>query len=135
MRETSPQLVARAVGIAALVAVALGMTWGFFPLWAFWFAVASGFAIAEGMVRVTGARRGSVYQTVGMIGVLACAIICRVVLAYRFGYDFTKIGQAFAVGRLDTSREGRNLTYALALDIPNLVYIGLAMAIPYIRFR
>lgn len=135
MRETSPRYIALAVGVAAIVAVVLGVAWGFFPLWAFWFAIASGFAIAEGTVRVMGAKRGSTYQTIGMLGVLGCAVVCRIVLAQRFGYDWAKVGQAFASSRLDSSLAGSNLTRALALDIPNLVYIGLAMAIPYIRFR
>jgi len=129
--NASPQFTARAVGVATVVAVVLGVAWGFFPEWSFWFVIASGFAIAEGTVRATGAKRGSTYQTIGMIGVFACAVICRVVLARHYGYDWGRIGQAFSTGRLDSS----GLYEALALDIPNLVYVGLAMAIPYVRFR
>jgi len=129
--NASPQFTARAIGVAAVVAVIFGVAWGFFPEWSFWFAVASGFAIAEGTVRVTGAKRGSVYQTIGMVGVVACAVICRVVLARQSGYDWGRIGQAFSSARLDSS----GLYGDLALDIPNLVYVGLAMAIPYVRFR
>ena len=135
MRETSPRYIVLAVSVAAIVAVVLGVAWGNNELWAFWFAIASGFAIAEGTVRVTGAKRGSAYQTIGMLGVFGCAVVCRIVLAHRFGYDWAKVGQAFASSRLDSSLAGSNLTRALALDIPNFVYVGLAMAIPYIRFR
>lgn len=131
MYNASPQFTARAIGVAAVVAVVFGVAWGFFPEWSFWFAVASGFAIAEGTVRVTGAKRGSAYQTIGMVGVVACAVICRVVLARHYGYDWGRIGQTFSAARLDSS----GLYGDLALDIPNLVYTGLAMAIPYVRFR
>ncbi len=124
----------RAVAVAAVAALVFGAVWGLLPAWSFWFVIACAFIITEGIVRVTGARRGSVYQTVGMLGVLACAVICRVVLAYRFGLSPGDIGGVLANARLD-GPAGRTIYTVLALDIPNVVYAGLAMAIPYVRFR
>lgn len=124
----------RAVAVAAVAAVVFGVLWGTVPLWSFWVVIACGFTIAEGIVRVTGAKRGSTYQTIGILGVLACAIICRVLLAYRFGYSPGYVGGILANARLD-GPAGAEMYRRLALDIPNVVYTGLAMAIPYVRFR
>lgn len=132
--RTSPQLVARAVAVAAVIAIAVGVAWAYQPAWSFWFAIGGAFAIAEAMVRATGAKRGNTYQMIGMIAVLAAIIICRIVLAHRIGLTFGDIGNILGSSRID-SQQSRLLFDALALDIPNLVYIALALAIPYVRFR
>jgi hypothetical protein len=69
-----------------------------------------------------------------MIAVLACVVICRIVLTHRLGLTLSDIGNILGSSRID-SAESRLLFSALALDIPNLVYICLALAIPYVRFR
>ncbi len=132
--STSPQLVARAVAIAAVIALALGIAWGFEPFWSFWFAIGCGFLIAEAIVRATGAKRGSTYQTIGMVGVLACIVICRVVIANRLGIGLNDILNIVTSTRID-SPQSSALLRVMALDLPNIVYIALALAIPYIRFR
>ncbi|MGI8857527.1 MAG: hypothetical protein ACR2JW_17475 [Thermomicrobiales bacterium] len=134
MYGTSPQLVARASAIAALIAIGVGVAWAYQPAWSFWFAVGGAFAVAEAMVRVTGAKRGNTYQMIGMVAVLASIIICRVVLTHRLGLSLGDIGTILGSSRID-SPLSRSLFAALALDIPNLVYIALALAIPYVRFR
>lgn len=134
MNRTSPQLVTRAAAAAAVIALIFGVAWGFEPFWSFWFAIGCGFVIAEAIVRVTGAKRGSTYQTIGMVGVLACVVICRVVLANRLGIGLNDITNIVTSTRVD-SPQSRALLQLMALDLPNIVYIGLALAIPYIRFR
>ena len=86
------------------------------------------------MVRVTGAKRGSTYQMIGMIAVFASVVICRIVLVHRLGLTLGDIGTILGSSRID-SPLSRSLFAALALDIPNFVYIALALAIPYVRFR
>lgn len=132
--RTSPQLVARAAGVAAVIAVAVGVAWAYQPSWSFWFATGGAFAIAEAMVRVTGAKRGSTYQMIGMIAVLACIVISRVVLVHRIGLSLGDIGNILNSARIDSPRS-RALFTAMALDLPNIVYLCLALAIPYVRFR
>lgn len=132
--RTSPQLVARAVAVAAFIAIVVGIAWGYQPAWSFWFAIGGAFAIAEAMVRATDAKRGSTYQMIGMIGVLAAIIICRVVIAHRLGLTLGDIGTILGSSRIDSTLS-RSLFSALALDLPNFVYIALALAIPYVRFR
>gem|GEM_PF-4405110 len=132
--RTSPQLVTRAALAAGVIAVVLGVAWGFQPFWSFWFAIGGGFAIAEAIVRVTGAKRGNTYQTIGMVGVLACIVICRVILANRLGIGLNDMLNVVTTTRVD-SPQSRGLLHLMALDLPNIVYIALALAIPYIRFR
>ncbi len=134
VNRTSPQLVARAVAVTAVIALAFGVGWGFQPFWSFWFAIGCGFAIAEAIVRVTGAKRDSTYQIIGMVGVLACIVICRVVIANRLGIGLSDILNIVTSTRVD-SPQSRALLQVMALDLPNIVYIALALAIPYIRFR
>lgn len=132
--RTSPQLVARAALVTAVIALLLGIAWGGLPLWSFWFAIGSGFAITEAIVRVTGVKRGSTYQTIGMVGVLACIVISRVLLANRLGIGLNDILNVVTTTRVD-SPQSRGLLQLMALDLPNIVYFALALAIPYVRFR
>jgi hypothetical protein len=134
VHRTSPQLVVRAVAVAAVIAIAVGVAWAYQPAWSFWFAIGGAFLIAEAMVRVTGAKRGSTYQTIGMVAVFVAVVICRIVLVHRLGLTLGDIGNILGSSRID-SPLSRSLFAALALDIPNLVYIVLALAIPYVRFR
>lgn len=132
--RTSPQFVVRAALVTAVIALVLGVGWGFLPLWSFWFAIGAAFGITEAIVRVTGAKRGSTYQTIGMVGVFACIVICRVIIANRLGIGFNDIVNVLTSTRID-SPESSILLQLLALDLPNIVYIALALAIPYVRFR
>lgn len=132
--RTSPQLVARAALVSAVIALIFGVAWGFLPLWSFWFAIGASFAIAEAIVRVTGAKRGSTYQTIGLVGVLACIVISRVLLANRLGIGLNDIVNIVTSTRVD-SPQSRGLLQLMALDLANIVYIALALAIPYVRFR
>lgn len=132
--RTSPQLVARAVAVTAVIALVFGVGWGFQPFWSFWFAIGCGFVIAEAIVRVTGAKRGTTYQIIGMVGVVACIVICRVVIANRLGIGLSDILNIVTSTRVD-SPQSRALLQVMALDLPNIAYIALAVAIPYVRFR
>lgn len=134
MYRSTPQRTPIAVAVAVVVAIGVGILWGFFPLWSFWFAIGCGFGIAEGIVRFANVTRGSTYQAIGMIGVVLCVVISRTVIANRFGIGFDDLGGTFASTRIDSPTAGRQIG-RLAIDIPNIVYIALALAIPWVRFR
>lgn len=123
-----------AVAVAVAVAVGIGILWGFLPLWSFWFAIGGGFGITEGIVRFANVTRGSTYQAIGMVGVLLCVVVSRTVLASRFGIGFDDIAATFSTARLDSPVAGRMIS-RLAIDLPNIIYIALALAIPWYRFR
>ncbi len=134
MYETSSTTTVRAVAWAVVVALVLGIIWGFFRLWGFWFSVGAGFAIAEGIIRVTGARRGSTYQTIGMAAMVLCIVVSRVFMAIHAGLDPATVAQTLASTRV-ASAEAQAISVYLALDLPNAVYGLLGIAIPYVRFR
>ncbi len=129
-----PQRSPIAVAIAVVVAIGVGILWGFFPLWSFWFAIGCGFGIAEGIVRFAHVTRGSTYQVIGMIGVVLCVVISRVVMANHAGIDLGNLGGTLAGNRIDSPRATQQFNN-LRVDIPNLVYVALALAIPWVRFR
>lgn len=132
--RATPQMIARSAIVAAALAIAIGVAWAYQPAWSFWFAVGGAFVIAETMFRVNGAKRGNTYQIIGMAAVLGCVVVCRVILVHRLGLSLGDIDAILNSSRIDSPRS-RALFSVLALDIPNLVYIGLALAIPYVRFR
>jgi hypothetical protein len=134
IHRASPQLFARAIIAALVVAIPVGILWGYQPIWSFWFAIGSAFGIAEAIVRVTGAKRGSTYQMIGMLGVVLCIVLSRVILANRLGIGLADILDVLGNTRLDSGRS-RLLFQVMALDLPNVVYLALAIAIPYVRFR
>jgi hypothetical protein len=150
--RTSPQLITRAAAVAFGLAIAIGVLWGFMPIgivalisaragvqgfspdWSFWFAIGGAFIITEAIVRATGAKRGRMYQLIGMGAVFVCIVISRVILAHRVGVDFARISDVLGSARID-SPQARVLFRQLSLNLPNIVYSGLALAIPYFRFR
>lgn len=132
--RTSPQLVARAVATGVAIAIAVGIVWGRLPLWSFWFAIGGAFLIAEATVRVTGAKRGNTYQMIGMLSVVLCVVVSRIVLANHLGLSLGDILNVLNSSRIDSPRS-RALFQIMALDLPNIVYIALALAIPFLRFR
>lgn len=129
-----PQRTPVAVAVAVVVAIGVGILWGLFPVWAFWFAIGGGFGITEGIVRFAGVTRGSTYQAIGMVAVALCVVVSRTVMANRTGIDLGDLGGTLAGNRIDSPRAGQQLG-RLGIDLPNLVYIALALAIPWYRFR
>lgn len=134
MYDTTAQRIPIAVAVAVVVAIGVGILWGFFPLWSFWFAIGCGFGIAEGIARFAHVTRGSTYQAIGMIGVALCVVISRVVIANRLGIGFGSLGGTLASNRIDSPAAAQQIG-DLAINIPNIVYIALALAIPWVRFR
>jgi hypothetical protein len=130
----TPQRTTRAVAVAVIVAVAVGVFWGYFPIWSFWCAIGCGFGITEGIVRAANVTRGSAYQTIGMLGVTLCIVISRTIIVWRLGLSATEIINILGANRIDSPTTSA-LIHAVQLDLANLVYIGLALAIPWFRFR
>jgi hypothetical protein len=134
VNRITPQRTTRAVAVTAIVAVAVGVFWGYFPIWSFWCAIGCGFGIAEGIIWVANVRRGSTYQTIGMLGVLLCIVISRTIITWRLGLGVGDIFDILGTHRID-SPTSRALIHRVQFDLANLVYIGIALAIPWYRFR
>ncbi len=130
----TPQRTSRAVAVAVIVAALVGILWGYFPIWSFWCAIGCGFGITEGIVRAASVTRGSTYQTIGMVGVLLCIVISRALITWRLGLSAGDIFTILGSHRIDSPTTNA-LIHAVQFDLANLVYIGLALAIPWFRFR
>lgn len=138
--RTSSGAIAKAVGMGLLIAVPLGIAWGFFPQWQFYFALAMGFGTAEAMARAANNKRGRDLQLLAMGIVLIGMIISRVVIAQRFGVTWDQINQADAVIFNEAVfEEYGHPVYVSDLMylnlIPDLIYALLPLLISWIRFR
>jgi hypothetical protein len=117
--ETNAAILARALAAGVAAAVALGAAWGRWidaglslrsPYdWSFWFALLLGFGVAEAASWAANRKRGVNLQVLTIGCVLLGVAVSRVLLNARQG--------------------------DLRLDFLQLLFIGLACAIAYVRFR
>jgi hypothetical protein len=115
--------VAAGAGLAVAALVAIG--WAFLPDWGFYWALVLGFGVVETMARVLRGRRGPDLQAIAMAIILFGVVLSRVLLMQRLGIEW---------GTLDEL--GPRVQRALYLrPIPDLVFVGLAVVIGWIRFR
>jgi hypothetical protein len=138
-RTTSGSLL-KAAGAGALVALVVGGIWGFFPSWQFYLALALGFGTAEAMAKAANYKRGRDLQVLGMALVVVGLVVARVVLAQRFDITGEQVNalDGLVVNRAIREEFGGPVSVAAALQIrlvPDLVFAGIAVVIPWIRFR
>ncbi len=107
------------------VAVAVGVLWRFAPGWQFYLCLMLGFGVAETMAWAANYKRGRDLQLLGMATVVGGLVLARVLLAQRYGIT------AEAVNEYDDI-VAELLQIRL---IPDLVFAGIAVVIPWIRFR
>ena len=108
-----------------LVAIAVGLVWGYLPTWQFYLALALGFGVVETMARLLPARRGLDLQLIAIAIVVFGVLLSRAVLAWRLGIDLHDINNFRPA-----------LQRALLLrPIPDLLFAALPIAIAWVRFR
>lgn len=123
--RTSGDVLLKSIGGGLLVAVFVAVLWRFMPGWGFYLSLAMGFGVVETMAALSRNKRGRDLQVAALLIVTAGFVLSRVFLAQRYGIDIGEINQL-------TPRISR----LLQLDaVPHLIYIGLAYAIAWIRFR
>lgn len=138
--RTSGNVLAKAAGLGLLVAVPIGLLWGFFPNWQFYLALAIGFGTAEVIAKAANYKRGRDLQMLAIGIVVLGMILSRVVIAQRFGVTFDQINQADAVIFNEAVFEeyGRPLYVSDLMHlrlIPDLIYALFPIVISWIRFR
>ena len=124
------------LGIAALV----GLAWGFFPNWGFYFALLLGFGGVEVIARISKGKRGADLQLVAIVMVLAGVAVSRAVMAQRYGISWEQVNAMSDVIVTDRVLEefGQPLPVTTLLRlafVPDLLYVGIALAIAWVRFR
>jgi phage FluMu protein Com len=126
--QTNTTVLIKSVAIGVVIAVAVGVLWGYFPAWNFYLALILGFGVAEGMARAANYKRGSDLQIAAIICVVIGLTVARVVIGQRSSF--------FTLSDLlnNPSAPGVAQTFQTRL-IPDFLFAALALAIPYIRFR
>ena len=118
----------KSVVIGALIASFVGVLWGYYPQWQFYLALILGFGVAEGMAWAANYKRGKDLQIAAIACVMLGIVLSRVFIAQNhpiFGID-TLLNNALdpVVSR----------TFQMRL-LPDIAFIALAAAIPFVRFR
>lgn len=120
-----PAMLARGAMVGLLVAVPVGILWGFAPAWGFYLALILGFGSVEAIARVTPGWRGPVLQFLAIAVAVVGIVLSRWVMGSRLGLDLAQIDQF-----------GPRLQRVLYLRlIPDLLFMALPVAIAWVRFR
>lgn len=123
--RTSGDVLVKAIGGGILVAVVVAVLWRIAPEWYFYLSLAMGFGVVEAMAYLSKNKRGRDLQLAAILIITGGFVLSRVFLAQRYGIDLAQVNELTPFA-----------TRALQLRfVPDLVYIGLAYAIAWIRFR
>lgn len=137
--QTSGNVLVKATGVGALVAIAVGVLWGFIPDWGFYLSLLLGFGVAEAMARAANNKRGRDLQVIAMAMVGVGLLISRYVLANRLGITAEQINQldefVFSTGIRDDFGGPVQVTTALRLRLTDLLFAAIPCVIGWIRFR
>ena len=126
--ETSPGILARSLLAGLLVATGVGVLWGYLPDWGFYLSLALGFGVAESMAWAANYKRGRELQFLAFACVLFGIVLSRAVLAQRLpGLGLDDL--------LDRATDPQVIAAFRLRLIPDLLFLALAMIIPYVRFR
>ncbi|MDI3339452.1 MAG: hypothetical protein QJR03_02850 [Sphaerobacter sp.] len=127
--QTGPSVLAKSVLTGAVVAVAVGALWGYFPSWQFYLALVLGFGVAESMSWAANHKRGRDLQVAAIGLVLLGLVVARVVIAQQNPFGLTLD---------DVLNHATDPAVAEVFQlrlIPDLLFAALALVIPYVRFR
>lgn len=134
--QTDVGIIVRALAAGVVAGAAIGAAWGLFGTaglgprprydWSFWFALLLGFGVAEGVSWAANRKRGVTLQAIAIGCVLLGTVVSRVLLNAR---ALRPVGlEAFLSQPLLVAQN-------LRLDLVGLLFVGLACAIAYVRFR
>lgn len=123
--STESGTLVKAVLVALLVGISVGVILGYLPDWNFYLTLVLGFGVAEAMARVSAEKRGVDLMIVGWIAVGLGLVLSRWVLLERLGLPW------------EVAREMRpGVDQLLNLQLlPDGVIAALAFVIIYLRFR
>jgi hypothetical protein len=127
--ETPATTLVKATILGAIIASAIGVLWGFYPNWQFYLALILGFGVAEGMSWAANYKRGFDLQVAAIACVMLGIVISRVVIAQT---------NPFGLGIEDLLNDAMNPVVSRVFQfrlIPDVAFVVLAAAIPFVRFR
>ena len=138
--RTSSDTLLKAAGVGLAVALVVGGIWGYLPEWQFYLSLALGFGVAEAMAWAANYKRGRDLQVIGVAFVLLGLIVARVLLAQRYGISLEQVNalEDNVISEEIFKEFGGPVSVATALQlriIPDLIFAGIAVVIPWVRFR
>jgi hypothetical protein len=126
--QTPTSMLIKTSVAGALIASLVGVLWGFYPNWQFYLALLLGFGVAEGMSWVANYKRGRDLQ----IAAIACVVVGVAVSRYFIGYNHPILGIEDLLNNAMDPSVSRAFQMRL---IPDILFVILAGAIPFVRFR
>lgn len=123
--RTSPEALAKAALSGLAVAVLVAGLWRFFPQWQFYLALAMGFGVVEAVAWAANNKRGLDLQILSMILITIGFALSRWFLADRYGISWQSINDFTPWVA----------AYLQLHAMPDLLFMGLAYVISWIRFR
>lgn len=123
--RTQGDVLLKAIGAGALVAFVVAVLWRFIPEWNFYLCLAMGFGVVETISAISRNKRGRDLMLASMLIITGGFVLSRVLLAQRYGIPLDAVNQL-----------SDPIVRLLQLQaVPDLVYIGLAYLIAWVRFR
>lgn len=131
---------AKSLGGGLLVALAVAVVWRFIPSWGFYLSLAMGFGVVETIARFTRNKRGSDLQIAAMAVITVGFLLSRALLAQRYGIaleNFTDVGELVWNTQVrEAYGYPRTVADLVRLQaVPDLLYMAMAYAIAWVRFR
>ena len=126
--QTPVSTLIKAGVIGAVVASFVGVLWGYYPNWQFYLSLLLGFGVAESMAWAANYKRGRDLQILAIVCVFLAVAIFRFVIAQN--HPILEIQDLFN----NALQPGVSRVFQIRL-IPDLAFVILAGAIPYVRFR
>ena len=146
--RTGGNALLKAAGAGLAVALVVAGLWRFGPTWQFYLCLLLGFGVAEAMAWAANYKRGRDLQVLGVALVVLGLVLARVLLAQRLGISAEQVNaldgtvtnsevcDAFDVDAPPFARCSVSVVHALQLRlIPDLLFAGIAVVIPWVRFR
>lgn len=123
--RTQGDVLVKAIGAGAVVALVVAVLWRFIPDWSFYLSLAMGFGVVEMMAYLSRNKRGRDLMVGAMLIITAGFILSRALLAQRYGIPLDAINQL----------SGPAVRLLQLEAVPDLVYMALAYLIAWVRFR
>lgn len=123
--RTTPQVLAKAIGLGLIVAVVVAGLWRLEPGWQFYLNLLLGFGVVETMAWAARYKRGLDLQIAAMVVIAVGLVLSRVLIAQQWGIDIAMVNEM---------RPGVADVLQLRL-VPDVLYAAIPFAIAWIRFR
>lgn len=125
--RTSSNQLFKGMIVGLVVAIPIGVLWGYFPSWGFYIALLLGFGVVEAMVRATNDKRGTELMIIAGGAMAVAIVLSRYVISVDTGIPLSTVLE-------NPNQQFFRRIFYLRL-IPDFVFMAIPFVIAYIRFR